>query len=265
MTKFYFSFFVFCFICIVSFSQNKNELQIEKLPADSVAYHKVMLIPFDPAFYLSDAENDIADATKKIPPATRDNFRMNIDYQVKRAIGRHRSCIALLSDMDSLPSLKEALISVYSTTGYRYDKPMPVPFKSEAADSTTGKKNKKDKELLDSKIAAQYLITKGEAQYMNAIVNKPSVLNDLYDKYETDVFVFINQFEIKTNYSQCLDIANKIYQREVMLHFSVYDKTGKQLAGAYASSFFPSDSNNAFEIMKNCFPELAKFIAMCTP
>ncbi|MFI5218672.1 MAG: hypothetical protein ACHQNT_04215 [Bacteroidia bacterium] len=240
-------------------------MQIEQPTKDSVTYHKVMLIPFDPLFYLSDAENDIAVSTKKNPPATRDNFRMNIDYQVKRAIGRHRPCIAMLSDLDSMPSLKEALISVYSTTGYRYDKPMPIPFKREITDSTSGKKNKTDKELLDSKIAAQYLITKGEAQYMNAIVSKPSVLDELYNQYETDIFVFINQFEIKTNYSQCLDIANKIYQREVMLHFSIYDKNGKQLAGAYASSFFPSNSNNAFDIMKNCFPELAKFIAMCTP
>lgn len=254
------------FIPGASYSQNKEELAIEtEVDSSAAVYHKVMLIPYDPQFYLSDAEQDIREATKKDPPVIRESFRKNIDYNIKRAINKYRPCISLLNDVDSFPALKEVLMEIYSRTGYRYDKPMPIPVKPEKADSVEKKNIKPNKETLDSRTAPQYIAVKGDAQYMNTVLSKPGILNDFFSQYGTDLFVFVNQFEIKTNYSSCLDIANKIYKREILLHFSVFDKNGKQLAGTYITSYFPSDSNNAFDIMKNCFPELAKFVAMCTP
>lgn len=268
-------FVLITFLSLNSFAQSKGELQIEQPGskqelspnnADSlIALHKVMLIPYDPMFYLSDAEQDIMEQTNRDPQLTRSAFRRNIDFEIQRAIEKSHPCISVLNDEDSLPSLRETLISLYSKTGYRYDKPMPVPVKKEKPDSLKSIKYKVEKDALDSKTAAQYLTVKGDAQYMNAVISKPALLNDLYVQYGTDIFVFVNQFEIKTNYNNCLDIANKIYQRELLLHFSVYDKSGKQLAGTYAMTFFPSDSNLAQDIMKNCFPQLARFVALCIP
>ena len=262
-------FFLFCFNALSA--QHKEELQIEtdapakEVKKDSVITHKVMLVPYDPMFYLSDAEQDIMEQTKKDPQVIRASFRRNIDYDIKRAIQKRSKCISLLNDEDSIPSLKEALISIYSTTGYRYDKPMPIPVKQENRDSVKANKKDINKDAHDSKTAAQYLTVKGDAQYMNAVITKPALLTNLYNQYGTDIFVFVNQFEIKTNYNSCLDIANKIYKRELMVHFAVVDKNGKQLAGTYAVTFFPSDSNIAHDIMQNCFPDLANFIANCIP
>jgi hypothetical protein len=251
------------YICSV-YSQGKEELQIVSAAADTLIPHKVMLIPFDPLYYLSDAEQDIIEQTKKDPEKIRDSFRRTIDYNIKQAILKHYPCISLLNDVDSMPSLKEVLILVYSKTGYRYDKVMPTLISQGATDTLKKKKNNSS-EIKDSKIAAEYVTVKGDAQYMNAVIKKPTVLNELYNQYGTDVFVFVNQFEIKTNYNSCLDIANKIYKRELMLHFSIFNKEGKQLAGSYAMSFFPSDTNAASDIMKNCFPDIARFVAACIP
>jgi hypothetical protein len=256
--------FVLLIFSHFTFSQvEKNEaVTVEK---DSVLNHKVMLIPYDPLFYLSDAEQDIIEQTKKEPQLIRESFRQTIDLNIKHAVEKSMPCISMLYDADSIPSLKEALSLVYSKTGYRYEKPMPLPLHQEKKDVVRNKKNPLEKESYDSKIAAQYVTVKGPDQYMNAIVNKPAVLNDLFRQYGTDIFIYVNQFEIKTNYKSCLDIPNKIYKRELMLHFSVYDKNGKQLAGAYAMTFFPSDSNNAYDIMKNCFPDIGRFVAGCIP
>ena len=102
--------------------------------------------------------------------------------------------------------------------------------------------------------------------YMNAVVSKPQDLfKELYDQYQADIFVFITQMEIKTNYSSCMDIANKIYRREVMVHFTIYNKEGQLLAGSYATSFFPSNSNNSNTIIGDCFPELGRYVAGCLP
>jgi hypothetical protein len=140
-----------------------------------------------------------------------------------------------------------------------------MPFKKEKADTAREKKNPLLRDAHDSRIAAQYLPLPEEDQYMNAVLTDAAFLSALHETYGTERFVFVNQFEIRTNYKSCLDIANKIYQREILLHFSVFDQKGKQLAGACVKSSFPSDSNNAYDIIRNCFSELAGYVAMCTP
>ncbi|MEO5572692.1 MAG: hypothetical protein ABIT08_17160 [Bacteroidia bacterium] len=225
----------------------------------------MLLIPYDPMFYLSDAEHDIIEQTHKEPQLIRESFRRTIDTKIKDAVEKRFPCVSMLYDVDSLPSLKDDLALIYARTGYQYDKPMPLPFHPEKRDSVKRKKDPAEKESYDSKVAAQYITVKGTDKYMNAVITKPGLLTDLYNQYGTDVFIFVNQFEIKTNYKSCLDIANEVYKRELMIHFSVYDKNAKQLAGAYAMTFFPSDSNNAYDIMKNCFPDIGRFVANCIP
>jgi hypothetical protein len=232
---------------------------------DSSLQHQIMIIPYDPQFYLSDADHDIMEATKKEPNTVRESFRKTVDLYVQHAIGSFRPCISLLNDADSLPQLKEALMHAYSKTGYRYEKAMPLPVQKERIDSVNKALRKLSKENSDSRTANNYHVLPTDARYMNAVINKPDMLQELFSVYGTDIFVFLNQFEIKTNYKNCLDIANKVYQRELMIHFSVYDYTGRQLAGSYAMSSFPSDSNLATDIMKNCFPEIARLIAGCIP
>lgn len=232
---------------------------------DSSIVHRIMIIPYDPQFYLSDADHDIMEATRKEPQKVRESFRKTVDLYVQHAIGSFRPCISLLNDADSLPELKEALMLAYSKTGYRYEKAMPLPVQKERVDSVNKAMKKLSKENTDSRTAHNYHVPPPDAKYMNAVISKPEILQELFAGYGTDIFVFLNQFEIKTNYKNCLDIANKVYQREMMIHFSVYDHMGKQLAGSYAMSTFPSDSNNASEIMKTCFPEIARLIAGCIP
>jgi hypothetical protein len=226
---------------------------------------RVMIIPYDPQFYLSDADHDIVEATRKEPAVIRESFRRTADRYVLRTIRRFRPCLSLLNDADSLPQLKEVLWRVYSHTGYRYEKAILLPAIQARIDSLNKSLKKINRENTDSRTAYTYYQLPADALYMNAILSKPAVLQELHAEYGTEIFVFLNQFEIKTNYKNCLDIANKIYQRELLLHFSIYDYNGRQLAGSYALASFPSDSNHASDIMHNCLPEIARLIAGCIP
>lgn len=232
---------------------------------DSSLFHRVMIVPYEPQYYLSDADHEIVKETGKDPAIIRESFRKSVDLYVQRLISGYTPCLSLLNDADSMPQLKETLISIYNKAGYRYEAVMPMPVIKEYTDSVTRSLKKVNKETDDSRTATQYYIPPPDARFMNAVLSKPEVLQEIFAEFGTDIFVFLNQFEIKTNYKNCLDIANKIYQRELMVHFSVYDFTGKQLAGSYALAFFPSDSNKASEIVKTCFPEIAKIIASCIP
>jgi len=231
---------------------------------DSLRQHKVMLVPYDPRYYLSDADKDILEQSQIEAAKFRSNFRYSIDRSVKRAISGSYECISLLND--TADELEATMYYVLGRTGYKYEKAIPITPKPVDDGESVIKKITNTRDHEDSKIASSYIPVKENAMYMNAVVGKPADLfKELYDQYQADIFVFLTQFEIKTNYNSCLDIANKIYRREVMLHFSIYSKDGRLLAGSYATSYFPSDSNNANKIIGDCFPELARYVAGCLP
>jgi hypothetical protein len=239
-------------------SQDKNQ-------PDTLMAHKVLLVPYDPRYYLSDADRDIAEQSQMEAVKFRSNFRHSIDRNVQRAIRGSYECISLLND--TADGLEQTMAEVLSRTGYRYEKAIPITPKPIDENKTVLKtKSTNSREHEDSKTASRYIPVKNDAMYMNAVVGKPQELfKQLYEQYQADIFVFLTQMEIKTNYNSCLDIANKIYRREVMMHFTIYNKEGRLLAGSYATSYFPSDSNNSNKIIGDCFPELARYIAGCLP
>lgn len=226
--------------------------------------HKVMIIPYDPLFYLSDADRDIALDAHMEPGAFRERFRQSIAMKVKQMAARQYPAFSLL-DVDSLPQLTNAIQNIYSQTGYRYDKPLPLPFKSEQNENESKELKKNNNLASDSRTAPLYKIVVSEERFMNAVIGKAQVLRELKEHYGADIFVFLNQLEIKTNYKNCLDIANQVYQRQVMLHFSIFDAEGNIRAGTCVASSFPSNSNHPDEIIQNCFPQLAGFVVQCIP
>ncbi len=240
------------------------QAQVSDVP-DSVRVSKVMLIPYDHRYYLSDADRDIMDQSKMEPVKFRNDFRHNIDRHVQRSISGSYYCISLLND--TADALEETMHKVLSRTGYKYEKAIPITPKSDGDEKAGAKLKKTDaSQHNDFNTATQYIPDEKDAVYMRAIVNKPNELFDELNKtYDADYFVFLTQLDIKTNYNSCLDIANKIYRREVKLHFTIYDKQANLIAGTYATTFFPSNSNHANKIIGDCFPELGKFVASCLP
>ena len=252
---------VFLFLCCSAMNTSAQE----SASKDSIPAHKVMLIPYDSRYYLSDADRDILEQSHMEAERFRSSFRMSVDRHVQRAIRGSYDCISLLND--TADALEETMYMVLGRTGYKYEKAIPITPKPPAGPVDEFKrKNSSSKEFEDSKTATIYIPVEKDALYMRAIVSKPEDLfARLNREYQADIFVFLTQFEIKTNYKSCLDIANKIYRREVMVHFTIYDKQGRLIAGSYATSYFPSDSNNANTIIGNCFPEIAGYIAGCLP
>jgi hypothetical protein len=252
----------FLFICVFL---GTGLLHAQQQQADTLKVHKVLLIPYDPRYYLSDADRDILEQSQMEAVKFRSMFRHSVDRHVQRAIRGSYECISLLNDTADI--LEETLNGIMGQTGYKYEKAIPITPKPQDGDKTyTKTKSTNPKEHEDSKIASSYIPVKSDAMYMQAVLSKPSKLFDsLYERHQADIFVFLTQFEIKTNYNSCMDIAQKIYRREVMLHFTIYDRQGKLIAGSYATSFFPSNSNNANKIAGDCFPELAGYIAGCLP
>ena len=244
--------FVCIIISLLAFISTKaQDNKVEK--KDSIE-HRILLIPYDPRFYLSDADKDIAEETRKDPKTIRNYFHNRSEWFTWRELKRHYPTISLLQN-DTVPAYIQSAGDLFSQTAFDYATPVTRSPESLMNNVTS------DKTLTDSRTATNYLNTDVHNRYMKADIQNKKVLADLSERFNTDIFVFLTQFEIKTNYKNCLDIANKIYEREIRRHFTIYDKTGKLINGNYAIAVIPSNVNQMDEIILKCFPLLAKGIA----
>jgi hypothetical protein len=225
--------------------------QTQKTTKDSIEHH-ILLIPYDPRFYLSDADRDIAEVTRKNPDLIRETFHNRSEWFTWRELKHHYPTVSLLQH-DSLEAYVEAAGSIFAVTAFEYAKPTVKSFSSNSPNQS--------KESLDSRVATNYLNNDEHNRYMKADIRNKSVLDSLANKFGTDIFVFLTQFEIKTNYKSCLDIANQVYEREIRLHFTIYDRKGKLINGNYAVATIPSNVNQMDEIILKCFTQLAQGVA----
>ncbi len=241
---------------IVFLFQNSTAQQRDSLVKDSLVYHKVLLVEFDTMMYLSDAEQEIIEQSQKKPEAFHTYLRKSLDNKIAGEVEAIIPCYSMLNDKSEQAS--EFTAEIYGRSSYRYDELMKLKHvKSTKPKTATGKSKANE----DFAIADQYVTVQGDANYMNAAIENKNLFERLNNQYGADLFLFINQLEIKTNYNNCIDIERHVYKRELIISYSVYDAKGKQVDGNLAHAFFPSDSNRDSDIAERTFPAIAQSIA----
>lgn len=225
---------------------------------------RVMIIPFDPNLYFSDADEQLSKYNEKSIKEIRTLFRYGINTTVNAKILTHYATVPLLTD--TMRTAREDLNLVYRDISYFKDKSMP----SEAMKKKIEEEKKTDKNpfsLKKKETESQAQVTSKldnhvlAQEYMNVKIHQTEMLAYLQKKYGTDLFVFINQFELVTNYEHCLDRATNTFERDIKVHFSIFDATGKQLAGDVAIAHFSSNTNDITEIIRNNFPIISEYLA----
>ncbi|MEX0811756.1 MAG: hypothetical protein WD048_06035 [Chitinophagales bacterium] len=230
----------------------------------------VMIIPFNPDMYFSDSDQELAKYNSKSIPEVRKMFRYGLSINMNARIMQEYSSRSMISD--SAKDAQKDLAGIYNSIGYFEDKAKSVQVKEEMesnekglVEKTKGLFSRKKGEQESQESKQDNNIGDDYKKFINVKIKNPDLLPYLSDKYGTDVFVFINQFNLKTNYEHCLDRATNTFEREVLVHFSIFDKEGNQLAGDVATVYFPSNSNDLMDIMRNNFPPISDFLAANLP
>lgn len=222
----------------------------------------VMIIPFDPNMYFSDADEQLSKYNDKSIKEIRTLFRYGLNINVNAKILSLYQTRPLLTD--TAKGAVEDLYAIYKGISYFKDKSIPVAAEEEKALTNEEKKKMfvaKKNEESDAQTASSLKQPVIRHEYMNVKIHDKRMLLYLKEKYGTDVFVFLNQFDLVTNYEHCLDRATNTFERDIKVHFSILDYTGKQLAGDVAIVHFPSNSNDVTEIMRDNFPVIADYVA----
>ncbi len=241
-------------ICLLLFSANQTVTAEGRDSTEQYQPKKILIIPYEQRMYLSDADHDISEYSDRSPEEIRAMFRMGLTEKLNAKLVTSYRTHSLLQDLQ--PEAMQDLDRIYGAIDYSFDTSYVILHPKPDSAEATGKWNEKKarKKELEKRTAT------GDVRYMNVKILDPHLLTDLSKKYGADEFVFLSQAEIKTNAKDCIDFQGGIYQRDLKVHYSVYDKDGNQLYGDVAVVKFPSNSNEVGEIMEKNFPTLGSVI-----
>ena len=241
--KKYASVFLFILLWASSFAQEgtrTNEALGKKVSG------KVCLIPFEPKLYMSEIDQKINQQTKWEWETIRENFRNQLDAQLKLKLQTSTTVVSFYADS---AKMSKDLEYAYKSTNLSYDLVGKPSDARTAGKSTTG--------ISNGQITVQQ---NNDKKFMNTKLTNSEVLSYLNKKYLSEYFIFVNELDIKNDMNS-YDISTDTYQREVIVHYSILDKTGKTVTAGIATSRFSSKENNPKKIVSQCFSPIATYIA----
>jgi len=246
-------------------------------------YRKALIVPFDMTYYLSDADHELAKRNDKTLAQVQQTLRYGIDGNVSASVMDLYSTHRIL--LDTMPDRNLDLMRLYGAVRYRYQ----APFGAKAAAEERAEQPQEEErpgqalrrfwkdirgpqETLPESDQADPYFEEGALRgpvmgrrIMHAELLDPGVLTYFYDRYGTDLFVFLNQLEIRTNYAQCLDRATGDFVREISVHYSLYDVSGKLFAADVVTVMVRSNTNDLYEVMARAFPALSAAVVSGLP
>ncbi|MBL4658287.1 MAG: hypothetical protein JKX73_09825 [Flavobacteriales bacterium] len=226
---------------------------------------KLLLISYMPVMHVPDPAGNVELFVKSglDMNGLYDRFRQGLDVSLSDKCKEGFVVTSLLRANDST---KEDLNRIYGAARYTYDeRPLEVgePKKFGRLSVPTRankavKKPSRDVQTVrkDGQLASRDIDR--SKQYMNVSVPDTTLLAYLNAKYDADILLFVNQFEVKKSFADGSDIAYGKYGREVMIHYSVFDRSGTQLYGNSSADQIVEKQDNINEIMAKTYPVIAE-------
>lgn len=217
---------------------------------EPVRAHKVMLVPYEPKMYMGEIDRQIHDETKMSASEIRARFRDGLNEQLYRAFKAASYNVVDLMD-DSVKYYKD-MAGIYQHLAYDYLK-VPDQNKYQAP-----VREKKEKSVDKGQLVVE---TNSDKRFMNARLTNEKTIPALYAKYKTDVFVLINQLDIKAGGSaDPTDLHNTSPNRRISVHYTVYTSDGKEINSGLAEEEFAPELNNQKKILDKHFSRVAQTI-----
>lgn len=241
---------IFLFSCVALNGQHttRNQGQ-EKAPPPGK--HKVMLIPFEPRLYMSEIDYALNKETKLNGKQIKAIFRDGINEQLYKSLKPYHMVVDLMEDT---VKTKKDLGDIYQYLTLEY---MKVPDQKNYKPPVKEKHENvvKNGQLVDE--------TKDDQRFMNAKIKNATLVPYLYGKYKSDIFVFINQLDIKaSNSGGPADAGATVSDgfRKLVVHYTVYTFDAKEINSGIAETQFPTSINDPKKIVNTYFSKLGQII-----
>lgn len=237
-------FLLFGFAGYISLAQNTTINRDNKVKEGA---NKVMLIPFEQKLYNSEIDYQINKETGLTGKQIKYKFRDGINDQLYKAFKNNK--YGVLDLMEDTVKYKKETESIYQYLSYEY---MKVPNQDNYKPPV---KEKKEKTIVNGQINIE---TNSEARFMNAKIGNAKLVPLLYGKYKTNIFIFINQLDIKAAATPANGLTDGA--RKIIVHYTVYTYDAKEINSGIAEQEFPIDLNNPNKIIDKYFSKVAETI-----
>ncbi|MDX5320382.1 MAG: hypothetical protein LPK45_04775 [Bacteroidota bacterium] len=212
---------------------------------DSTKQIKLLIVPFNPAMYFSDADKDIGEITNVEPKEVRNRVNSSLESTVSEELNLYYEAKSLSKQKDALDDLD----LIYGSIDYAPTEIVePETEKKPALKGFKDRLNPKEDDPNQEKDPETYMdIAFADGRLMEYITSK----------YEVDYVIFFNQFEIRTDYKNCIDLQLRQYYREIKVHYTVLSKDGKKISGDVISIPYHSNENNLSVIVQENFGQIS--------
>ena len=214
---------------------------------EAVSKHKIMIIPFENRMYLSEIDFMINKETKLNAKQIKATMRDGLNEQFYKKLKPKMPVVDLLEDTTKT---KKDLADIYQYLGYEYQK---VP------DQNNYKPPVKEKEEKTIKNGQLVVESNSDARFMNAKVKNATLVPYLSGKYKTDLFLFINELDIKALNGSPADLSSTA-TRKIIVHYTVYTLDAREINSGIAEVNLPTNVNNPSKIINTYFSQLADIV-----
>lgn len=215
--------------------------------ADQNQHVAVLLIPYNPTMHLSDSDPALSDGSGM----TVGEMRRLLREELVKALNRTFADVhdVKMPARSFVTESNSDIDQIYHSLYYDQQKTFPeiYPSRFKHFDTT----------LYVSKTAKKF---EEDRLYIHSGLRDHQLLKDLSEKYNTNYFIFLNEVDIKSDYNDCINTALKVYRRDIKVHFSIYDVSGKPVYGDVAVVHISTGTNNVREISAQAFPGIARSI-----
>jgi hypothetical protein len=233
------------------FAQSYNETPQNSL-TNTGSTKKILIIPYEPKMHISDADQDIAKHSNRSLQQMRAMFRQGMAHQMNATFVTLHPTYSILEDLR--PEAQQELANIYRSIDYSYDTVFSALQPQQDPLTNKNLTRKEQKKQLEAKTAS------GDIKFMNVKILNPRLLSELNQKYEADLFVFVSQVEIITNHKDCAGAGLDLFDRDVKVHYAVFDKNGTELYGDIAKFNTANSTNEVTAIMSQNFPPISQAI-----
>lgn len=251
----------------VTTTSRQSDTVLKSFSPDEKQAPRVLIIPFDPALYFSDADDDIARQSSIPKQNVRYIFRSRLNALLEKPQGFEGLNLLGIT----LQENKTELSRVYQSVSYHYQPIMatagnPALEKAEPSALTWLRKQKEKLIAAPSPEAAGNTgSARNAGQYYGVKVKDPSLYEHFNDQYAVDYYLFITQFEIHTDYTNCLDRTQQDFIREFVVHYSLLDKQNNYIAGNKVKLTYVSHVNDINKIVRDNLYKISQHILADLP
>jgi len=237
--------------------------------------YKLMIVPFDYKMYISSLDRTIASKTRLTYAQIRDNMRYGLANQFLLVTRGTYPAISLLESDSTYDDLKY----IYNSIGYKYklapikeeeleEKTKIDKLKSSLSKLINKPEEKTNKEYAPARISNGQIETfenSGE-RYMHTSIHNPNLLSTLKAKYQTNLFIFINELDIEESKGgESSRFSQSSSTRRVKVHYTIINEDGNDLFGGASTTEIPAYVTDMNKIINVYFNKIANEICSHLP